>query len=145
MINEPIAELFGDLALELFQLFIDKFDDLAGLDIDQVIMMFIGSRFIPRTAIAKIMALKNTGFLEQADCPVNRGDRDPTVHSRGPFMQGLNVGMIVCFRQDASNHPALFGDAQTFLGTQGFNVDFAMHGFGLEKFDAAEKRNATRL
>jgi hypothetical protein len=39
----------------------------------------------------------------------------------------------------------LFGDPQTFLGAQGFNVDFAMHGFGLEKFRAAEKRNATLI
>ena len=80
MINEPKAQFFSDLALELFQLFIDKFDNLAGLDIDQMIMMLIGSRFVSRAPIAKIMALENAGLFEQADCPIDGGDRDSTIH-----------------------------------------------------------------
>src|SRR3546814_10157753 len=42
VVDQPEAELFGDLLLKLLQFWIDEFDDIAGFDIDQMVVMGFG-------------------------------------------------------------------------------------------------------
>src|SRR3546814_1120575 len=42
VIDEAIAEPFGDDLLQRLELRIDEFDDLAGLDVDQMVVMRLG-------------------------------------------------------------------------------------------------------
>merc|ERR1712034_66918 len=42
MIDHPEAQLFRDLLLQLFQFGVDKFDHIAGFDIDQMVVMRFG-------------------------------------------------------------------------------------------------------
>ena len=50
MIDQPETELLCDLPLQRFQLGVDEFDDLAGLHVDQVIVMGLAGCFVTRTA-----------------------------------------------------------------------------------------------
>ena len=43
VINQPVAQLLGNLALQRLQFRIDKFDDFAGFNIDQVIVVTSGA------------------------------------------------------------------------------------------------------
>ena len=54
MVNETETELFSNLPLQGFKFGIDKFDHLAGFDIDQMVMMCLGCRFITRTVAMEI-------------------------------------------------------------------------------------------
>src|SRR4029079_19548998 len=66
VIDETEAELLGDPALERFQFFVDELDHVPGLDIDQMIMMGLGGRFIARSTIPEIVAFQNARLFEQA-------------------------------------------------------------------------------
>ena len=39
MVNQPVAQLFGNLLLQCFKFRIDKFDNLAGFYVNQVIVV----------------------------------------------------------------------------------------------------------
>ena len=127
VVDQPVAEPFGDLALQRLQLRIDEFDNLAGFDIDQVIVVGLGGSFIPGAAIAKIVAIENPGFFEQAHGAVHRGDGDARIDRDCALVQVLHVGMIFSFGQDARNYAALIRNAQPPLGTKCFNVDPLVH------------------
>src|SRR5688500_15075898 len=76
VIDEPEAELFGDPLLKKLELVIDKFDDIARLDVDQVIVMRFRRRFVAGAPVAEFVAFEDSGLLEQADRAVDRGDGD---------------------------------------------------------------------
>src|SRR3569623_1043635 len=127
MVDETEAELLGDRFLQLLELGIDELDHLAGLDVDQMIVVRFRCGLIARAAIAEIMPVEAAGLLEQPDGAVDCGDRHARVDRRGAFLDNLDVGMVVGFGQNASDDPALVGDAQALFIAQGFEVDLAWH------------------
>src|SRR5690348_912158 len=128
VIDEAEAELLGDPLLEHLELVIDELDDVAGLDVDQMVMVGLGRRFIARPAVAELVSLEDSGLLEQTDGAIDGRDRDVGVHRSGSRMQRLDVRMILAVTQHARDHFALFGDPQAFVGAQRLNVDLARHG-----------------
>ncbi len=133
VINQPIAQLFGNLALELLKFGIDKFDDFACFNIDQMIVMSLRCSFVAGAAIAEIMAIKNACFFEQANSAVNRGNRNARIDGRSTLMQFFDVGMINTVRQHARNCAALIGDAQSTFCAKGFDVDGLVHWGSVKK------------
>ena len=97
MVDEAEAELLGDPLLQRLELLVDELDDLAGLDVDQMVVMRVRRGFVARAAVAELVALEDSGLLEQADGAVDRGDRDLGVDRRGALVQRLDVGMILGF------------------------------------------------
>src|SRR5215213_902388 len=69
MIDEAKAELFGDALLEHFQLIVDELDHVAGLHVDQMVVMGFRRRFVAGSAVSELMGLENASFLEQAHGP----------------------------------------------------------------------------
>src|SRR4051812_10265466 len=55
VVDEAEAELLGDPLLKHFQLVIDELDDIAGFDVDQVVVMGVGCRLVARAAITELM------------------------------------------------------------------------------------------
>ena len=76
MVDQAEAELLGDPPLQRLQFLIDEFDDVAGLDVDQMVVMGLRRRFVARAAVAEIVPFQDARFLEQADGAVDGGDRD---------------------------------------------------------------------
>ena len=70
-----------------------------------MIMMFVGSRFVAGAAVAEIMALQYAGLFEEADGAIDGCDRDAAVDRCGAFMQGLDIGMVIGFGEDARASP----------------------------------------
>src|SRR5690348_454298 len=62
VIDEAEAELLGDALLKDLQLVIDEFDDVAGLDVDQMVMVGLGRCLVARAAVAKFVAFENACF-----------------------------------------------------------------------------------
>ena len=104
---EIIAKLGGDLFLQGFDLGVDKFDHITGLDIDQMIVVFPRRVFIAGTAIAEFQTLQNTGFLEQLDRTIDRCQRYAAVDRTGPRIKFFDIGVIAAVFQHLGNHAAL--------------------------------------
>src|SRR3546814_13340498 len=73
VVDEPVSEPLGDHLLQRFEFGIDEFDDLARLDVDQMVVMLLGCRLIARAAVAEIVAVENPRLFEQAYDAVNGG------------------------------------------------------------------------
>src|SRR6476646_1563141 len=72
VIDEAVAELFGDALLQGFKFVVDELDDLACLDIDQMVVVVVRNRFVAGATVAELVPLEDAGFLEQADRAVDR-------------------------------------------------------------------------
>ena len=92
MVNQPVAQFFGNLFLQGLQFRIDKLYHLAGFDINQMIMMRLRNGFVACASVTKIVAVENARLFEQANRPVDSRNRNPGIDRRGPFVQGLDAG-----------------------------------------------------
>jgi hypothetical protein len=66
VIDEAEAELLGNPPLQGLQLLVDEFDDVAGFDVDQMVVMGVGSGLVAGAAVAELMPFKDSCFLEQS-------------------------------------------------------------------------------
>ena len=66
MVDQLVAELAGDELLEALDLLVAKLDDVAGLQVDQVIVMVFAGLLIARPAIAKI---ERKAVMRNMNCP----------------------------------------------------------------------------
>ena len=92
VIDEAIAELGGDLLLQRFDFRIDELDHLARLDIDQMIVMRFGRRFVACAPIAEVVPVEDAGLFEQTHGAVDRGDGNTRVDLVRAFVQQLDIG-----------------------------------------------------
>src|SRR3981189_1377116 len=76
VIDELVAELAGDLGLQLFDFLGGEFDHLAAAQIDQMIVVAVAHRLVAGAALAEIMPLDDAGVLEQLYGAVHRRHRD---------------------------------------------------------------------
>src|SRR3954452_5864331 len=94
VIDQLVAELAGDLGLQLLDFLGGELDHLAVSQIDQVVVVAVGHLLVARPALAKIMPLDDPGILEQLDGAVHGRDRDLVVDSDAAPVEFLDVGMI---------------------------------------------------
>ncbi len=120
VIHKLIAQFPRYSFLKQFNLFITKFDDLAGMQVDQVIMMFFRYLFVARPPISEIVTFQNTGIFEQSDRPVNRGNGNPVIYCGCPAIYFFHIGVIVGFGQDPRNDTTLVRHAHPFFDTDVF-------------------------
>lgn len=128
MVNQPVAQLLGNLALERLQFRVDEFNDFARFNIYQMIVVSLGRGLIARAAIAEIMTLKDPGLFEQAHGAIDRGDRDSRIYRDRAFVQFFDIRVVIAVRQDTRNHTTLFGNSKPALRTKRFNVYWLVHG-----------------
>src|SRR5437764_13086244 len=80
VIDQPVAELAGDLGLQLLDFLVGELDHLAVAQVDQMIVVAIAHLLVAGAALAEIMALDDAGVLEQLDRAIDRRDRDLVVY-----------------------------------------------------------------
>ena len=110
--DQAIAQPRGDLFLQRLDLGIDEFDDLAGVDIDQVVVVVALGIFIARAAIAEFVLFQNARLFEQLDGAIDRGQRYPRVDPHGAGVKLFDVRMVIGVTDDPRHDPALLGHAQ---------------------------------
>src|SRR6188472_2585405 len=71
VIDQLVAELAGDLGLQLLDLLVGEFDHLAVAQIDQMVVMAVAHLLVAGAALAEIMPLDDPGVLEQLDGAVH--------------------------------------------------------------------------
>src|SRR5690606_32433920 len=121
MPDELEAELARDLALQGLDLLVGELDHLAGLDVDQVIVVLLGNLLIARAPVAEIVAFEDVGFLEQAYRAVDGRDADVRIDRRRPLIHAFDIGMIAGVREHAGNHPPLLGHLEALVDAQSFD------------------------
>ena len=126
MTDQPISGLFRDPALQILDLVVVEFHNLAALDIDQMIVVFFGRFLIARAAIAEVVLGENTGFLEKPHRPIDGGDGNVGIDRGRAAMHGLDVGMIRRLRKDARDHAPLVGHLETAFGAQQLKLGFVI-------------------
>src|SRR4029079_19776147 len=102
-----VAELAGDLRLELFDLLGGELDHLAVAQIDEVVVMAVAHRLVARAALAEIVTLDDAGVLEQLCGATNRRDRDLVVDGDTAAVEYFDIGMVDRFREHAGDDAAL--------------------------------------
>jgi hypothetical protein len=115
VIDQLETEFFGDETLQAFDVLVAEFDHAPGLQIDKMIVMRVRHFLVTRAAIAKIVALQNTGVLEQLHRAVDGGDGDVRIDRRSAAVEFLGVGMVFGLRQHARDHQALLGHAKALV------------------------------
>ena len=91
---EVEAESGGDHAHQFLVLGVLEFDHLAGLDIDQMMMVAFFTGLIAGAAAAEIVPFQDAFLLEQADRAIDRRDGDVLIELGGAAVQFLDIRMI---------------------------------------------------
>src|SRR4051794_36228166 len=95
MVDEAEAKALGDAFLQGLELVVDELDHIARLDVDQMVVMRFGRCLIAGAAVAELMALEDSRFLEQPNGAVDSGDGDVWVDRGRTRVQRLDIGMIL--------------------------------------------------
>ncbi len=115
VIHQLVTQFAGDAFLEFLDLLGGELDDLAGIQVDEVVVMFVADGFVAGAAIAEIKALQNACFLEQFHRAVDGGDGDVGVDGGGPPVQLLYVRVVLRFGDDTGDDAALAGHAHALF------------------------------
>src|ERR1700694_2105923 len=89
VIDQLVAELAGDLGLQLFDFLVGEFDHLAVAQIDEMVVVGFAHLLVAGAALAKIVAFDNAGVLEQFYGAIHRRDRDLVVDRDAAAIQLL--------------------------------------------------------
>lgn len=118
MVNEFEPQFTRDLALKPFDSFVVEFYDLAGFDVDQVVVMILAPLFVAGAAVAEFVALQDVRFLEQLESPVDRCNGDSRIQLDGPAIDLFDIRMIFGIREHPCDNPALPGHLEALLAAK---------------------------
>src|SRR5438046_1714510 len=95
MVDQSETKLFGDPLLQGFELVVDEFDHIPGLDVDQMVVVAFRGCLVARAPIAELMAFEDSRLLEQPDGAIDGRDRDIRVDRCRAGVQRLDIGMVL--------------------------------------------------
>ena len=96
------AVLLGNLVLQLFNVFADKFDDATVVHVDHMVVMDVIRKLIDRVAVVEIMSTDDARRFELRKDSINRRESDSVVRVNQLFVDILGA------------HMARFGALQNF-------------------------------
>ena len=96
------AVLLGNLVLQLFNVFADKFDDATVVHVDHMVVMDVIRQLIDRVAVVEIMSTDDARRFELRKDSINRRESDSVVRVNQLFVDILGA------------HMARFGALQNF-------------------------------
>ena len=117
MADQPITEPPRDLLLQFLDLCIPELDDIAGFEIDQVIMMFLRCPLVTGMAVAEFVTLNDALRFQAPDSPVDGSERDMRALRHDAAMQFEHVGMILGVREDLGDQAALIRQSHPLCPT----------------------------
>src|SRR5690554_143620 len=115
VMDDLVAELAGDLVLQLLDAVGLEFDHVAGVDVDQMVVMVAHRRLEARGAALESVAVDGADALQQLHGAVDRGQRNACVdlHRTAKYLH--RVGMVAGIRKDTEDHAARPRDAHARL------------------------------
>jgi hypothetical protein len=109
MPDKLIAEAAGDIGLQALDLLAAELNNLAGLHVDEVVMMIRRRHLVAHSPIAKRMALRDADAFEQFERPVDGGQGNTRATLGDAAMEFIHVGMIPALRKNLGDAPPLAG------------------------------------
>ena len=109
VVDQPVAQALGDDLLDGLDLLVAELDDLAGADVDQVVVVLVGDQLEARAAVLEVVLGDETGFLEEVDGAVDGRERDARIDLRRAAIELLDVGMVGGGLDDLRDDAALVG------------------------------------
>jgi hypothetical protein len=103
MANQPIAKLARNLMLEALNFRIAEVDDLASLQIDQVVVMFAWDALVPQSAVPEGVTFNDSLARKKLQNPIDGRAGDARIPFGDASMQLINVRMIFGSRYNLSN------------------------------------------
>src|SRR6516225_8418666 len=100
VIDQPVAELAGNLGLQLLDFLAGELDHLA-----------VAHLFVARAALAEIVPLNDSRVFKELDGAVDGGDGNLVVDCDTTAIEFFHIGMIRGLRQHARDDAALLGHA----------------------------------
>src|SRR5262245_695119 len=122
--DEAVAELARHGLLQPLDLLVAELDDLAGLHVDQVIVVAEARGLVTGAAVAEFMTLEDACALEQAHGAIDRRERDARIPSARPPVDLFDVGMVLGLRQHPGDGAPLARHAHAALGAEPFEPAF---------------------
>ncbi len=95
MIHQAVTEPLGNRTLKLLDLGVLKFNYLARLYIDQVVVVAVTGTFIARPTVTEIMPLEQIGVLKETDRSINRRQANSWIEIGSALIDNFDIGMVI--------------------------------------------------
>lgn len=95
VIDQPISELLRNLLLKNLYFRILEFDDLTGLDIDQMVVVRFRDFFVARSAVAEIVPVEDIVFLKQPHGPIDGRNAYFGIDFRRALVDQFDIRMVI--------------------------------------------------
>src|SRR6185295_12388076 len=122
MVDQLVAEFACDFGLPTLDLFGLEFDHFAGAQVDQMVVMGVGTCLITCAAIAEVVPLDDAGVLEKPHGAIDGRNRDMFIDLGATPIKLFDIRMIVGLGEDTRDHSALLRHTHAFGGAQRFDV-----------------------
>src|SRR5262245_15249762 len=116
--DEAVAELARHGLLQPLDLLVAELDDLAGLHVDEVIVVAEARGLVTGAAVTELMTLENARALEQAHGAIDRRQRDARIPLARAPVDLLDIGMVLGLRQHSGDGAPLARHAHAALGAE---------------------------
>jgi len=104
--NDLITERAGDFFLQFFDLVRVKFDDLATVHIDDMVMMGATRLFKTRRPASKSMTMNCAALFQQLHCPIDSRKRNAGIDLDRAPKNLKRIRMVFRFGQNIENDAA---------------------------------------
>ena len=122
MANKFVTQRIRNLLLNFFNGLVAELNDVATIDIDEMIMVLSRHLFVTSTTIAKVVAIKDIGFLKQLNRTVYRRNRDPLIVFRSTLVDLFDIRVIFGIRKHLGDDTTLLGHLQPLVYAQLFKA-----------------------
>ncbi len=95
MAHDFVAKFGGNLGLQPLDFLRTELDNLAGLDVDEMIMMLAVGMFKPSAAIIECVALDGTPFLQDAHRAIHSRERNRRIDSESEVEDFVGVRWLL--------------------------------------------------
>jgi hypothetical protein len=113
VVDDVVAEFGGDLALEFLDLFRPEFGDLAGVEVDDVVVVGGVGDLVAGTAVFEGEPQDNAFAFQDREGAVDGGQREAVVDGAGAAVKLGGVGVVVGLGQDPEKRLPLAGHADS--------------------------------
>lgn len=116
MVDELEAMLSADLVLQMLDLIVLKFNNIAAAETDQMIVMMVSHMLKLRHTAAKLPLQSKPGLGQELEGPIDRRIPDLRIELAGPPPQLLDGQMLMLLKEFLNDDVPLPGRLETLFG-----------------------------
>ena len=110
--------------MKAFDFLVGEFDDVAGGDVDEMIVMVMVAGLVACPPVAEIVALHDAFVLQEPDRAIDGRQRDVRIELGNAPIDFLHIGVIVRFGKDLRDDPPLSCHPEAAFGAEALQPAF---------------------